>query len=135
MYELNPEGAVENEEVKSVVGHCSVWQHDRGKKENQHHCNLQERAQGNIHWYCCSSWFKSRGKRKGENGKVSGLKEKDWNIVATENGRGSWLVVIGALGSVTKEFDGWTEKPGITNNAGVIQKTALLGNVRILLEM
>ena len=41
-------------------------------------------------------------------------------------------VVIGALGSVTKEFDGWIEKLGITNNVGVIRKTALLGNVRLL---
>ena len=41
-------------------------------------------------------------------------------------------IVIGALGSVTKEFDGWIEKLGITNNAGVVQKTALLGTARIL---
>ena len=41
-------------------------------------------------------------------------------------------MVLGVLGSVTKEFDGWIEKPGIINNAGVIQKTALLGTVRIL---
>ena len=41
-------------------------------------------------------------------------------------------VVIGALGSVTKEFDGWIEKLGITNNVGVMQKTALLGTARIL---
>ena len=41
-------------------------------------------------------------------------------------------VVIGALGSVTKEFDGWIEKLGITNNVGVIRKTALLGNARLL---
>ena len=30
-------------------------------------------------------------------------------------------VVIGALGSVTKEFDVWTEKLWITNNVGIIQ--------------
>ena len=41
-------------------------------------------------------------------------------------------VVIGALGIVTKEFDGWIEKLGITNNVGVMQKTALLGTARIL---
>ena len=41
-------------------------------------------------------------------------------------------VVIGALGRVTKEFDGWIEKLGITNNVGVMQKTALLGTARIL---
>ena len=41
-------------------------------------------------------------------------------------------VVIGALGRVTKEFDGWIEKLGITNNVGVMQKTTLLGTRRIL---
>ena len=41
-------------------------------------------------------------------------------------------VVIGALGSVTKEFDGWIEKLRITNNVGVTQKTALFGTARIL---
>ena len=41
-------------------------------------------------------------------------------------------VVIRALGSVTTEFEGWTEKLGITNNVGVMQKTALLGTARIL---
>ena len=41
-------------------------------------------------------------------------------------------VVIAALGSVTKEFDGWIEKLQIANNVGVMQKTALLGTARIL---
>ena len=41
-------------------------------------------------------------------------------------------VVIGALGSVTKEFDRWIEKLGITFNVEVVQKTALLGTARIL---
>ena len=41
-------------------------------------------------------------------------------------------VVIGALESVTKEFDEWIENLGITNNVGVMQKTALLGTARIL---
>ena len=41
-------------------------------------------------------------------------------------------VVIGALGSVTKEFDGWIAKLRMTNHVGVMQKTALLGAARIL---
>ena len=41
-------------------------------------------------------------------------------------------VVIRALGSVTKKFDRWIEKLGITNNVGVMQKTALLGTAKIL---
>ena len=41
-------------------------------------------------------------------------------------------VVTEGLGSVTKEFDGWIEKLQIKNNVGVMQKTALLGNARML---
>ena len=41
-------------------------------------------------------------------------------------------VVIGALESVTKEFDKWIEKLGIIYNVEVMQKTALSGTERIL---
>ena len=41
-------------------------------------------------------------------------------------------VVIETLESVTKEFDEWIEKLGITNNLGVMQKTALFGTAKIL---
>ena len=41
-------------------------------------------------------------------------------------------VVIGALGSVSAEFDRWMGKLGIKCNVGVMQKTALLGAARIL---
>ena len=41
-------------------------------------------------------------------------------------------VVIGAFGWVRKESDGWVEKIRITNNVGVMQKTALLGTARLL---
>ena len=47
-------------------------------------------------------------------------------------------MVIGALGSVTKESDRRIEKLGIPGDVGVIQKTALLGTsriMRIVLEM
>ena len=44
-------------------------------------------------------------------------------------------VVIGALGNVTKEFDGCIEKLGATNNVGVMQKTALLGTAKTLRKM
>ena len=42
------------------------------------------------------------------------------------------LVVIGALGSVRKDFERWIRKLGIAYNIGMMQKTALLGTVRIL---
>jgi len=41
-------------------------------------------------------------------------------------------IVIGALGSVTKEFEKWCEKLGIPCNATGMQKTALLGTSRII---
>ena len=41
-------------------------------------------------------------------------------------------VMIRALGSVKKQFNLWIEKPGITNNVGVMQRTVLLGTARIL---
>ena len=44
-------------------------------------------------------------------------------------------VVIGALGSVTKDFERWIRKLEIAYNIGVMQKTALLGTARILRKM
>ena len=42
------------------------------------------------------------------------------------------LVVIGALGNVSVEFDRWIGKLGITCNVGVMQKSASLGTITIL---
>ena len=41
-------------------------------------------------------------------------------------------VVIGALGSVTKDLECWIEKMDLVPEVGVLQKTALLGTARIL---
>ena len=41
-------------------------------------------------------------------------------------------VVIRTLGSVTKQFNGWIVKLGITYNVRVMQKTALLRTAQIL---
>jgi len=41
-------------------------------------------------------------------------------------------VKIGALRSVTKDFDKWMEKLGIPGDVEAVQKTALLGTARIL---
>ena len=41
-------------------------------------------------------------------------------------------VVVGALGSVAKEFNRWMEKLGVPVDVGAVQKTALLGTARIL---
>ena len=41
-------------------------------------------------------------------------------------------VMIGAFGSVTKDFVKWMEKLGIPGDLGVVQKIALLGMAWIL---
>ena len=72
-----------------VVGfQCLVWQRDRSKK-TRHNFNWQEGVKGDNHRYCCTSWCKSRGNRKGETGKVPGVKKSDWKIAQTKNGRSS----------------------------------------------
>ena len=42
------------------------------------------------------------------------------------------LALIGALGTVSAEFDWWVGKLDITWNVGVMLKSALLGTARIL---
>ena len=75
---------------------------------------------------------RAEGKRKGERRKVPGLKKREigrlWGLRMVE----VVPLVIGARGSVKKEFDGLIEKLRITNNVGVTQKIALLGTARIL---
>ena len=44
-------------------------------------------------------------------------------------------VVIGTLGSFTKDFEKWIKKLGIAYNIGVMQKTALLRIARILRQV
>ena len=42
------------------------------------------------------------------------------------------LVVVGALGAVSKRLDTWLDNLGITINTAFLQKKALLGTARIL---
>ena len=41
-------------------------------------------------------------------------------------------VVVGALGCISKSFNGWMETLGIKLNVGMVQKSVLLGTTRIL---
>ena len=41
-------------------------------------------------------------------------------------------VVIGALGSVTKKLEKWSEKLQVDTNNGVVEKTTSLGTARVL---
>ena len=42
------------------------------------------------------------------------------------------LLVVGALGAVSKMLDTWLDELGITIRMGLLQKTTLLGTARIL---
>ena len=42
------------------------------------------------------------------------------------------LVFVGALECISKDFSGWMDTLGIKLNAGMVQKSVLLGTVRIL---
>ena len=58
---------------------------------------------------------------KREIGKLWGIRQKE--VV---------LVVVGALGAVSRRLDAWLDKLRITIRTGLLQKTALLGTARIL---
>ena len=45
------------------------------------------------------------------------------------------LVVVGALGVVSKRLDAWLEKLVVTMRTGLLQKIALLGTARILRKL
>ena len=59
---------------------------------------------------------------KGEDWKVSESQKRDWEIP----------VVLGALGSVTKDFEKYVDKIEIKIDLHNVQKTTLLGTERIL---
>ena len=71
-YEHTPEGAVENEEVK-VLWDISVQCDNMIEARRPDTILIDKKEQ--------------KGKRKGESGKVPALKERDWKIVGTKNGR------------------------------------------------
>ena len=42
------------------------------------------------------------------------------------------LVVVGALGCISKGLSGWMDSLGIKLNVGMVQKSVMLGTARIL---
>ncbi len=130
-YEHNPEGAVENESVKllwDINIQCdNVIEARRpdivivDKKEKS--CvivDIAVPADGRVHEKEREKVEKYQDLRR-EIGRLWQLRKVQ--VVP---------VVVGALGSVTKEFDRWIEKLGIPGDVGAAQKTALLGTARIL---
>ena len=90
---------------------CSVWQHDRAEK-TRHNFNWQERAKEITIDVVVPADVRVGEKEREEVEKHQDLKTEIarlWKLKMVE----FVPVVIGALTSFTKEFDGWIEKPGI----------------------
>ena len=130
-YEHVPEGVVENEEVK-VLWDINV-QCDNVIEASRPDIIVIDKKErkGLIIDIAVPADVRVEEKEREKVEKYQDLKREIgrlWNLKKVE----VVPVVIGALGSVTKEFDRWIEKLGITFNVGVVQKTALLGTERIL---
>ncbi|XP_068691565.1 uncharacterized protein [Montipora foliosa] len=71
---------------------------------------------------------------KKENEKVEKYQDLKREIARMWNMRAMQMVpiVVGSLGSVTKNFDKWLGKLNIKNSISLLQKTTLLGTARIL---
>ena len=128
-YDHIPEGAVENEEVKVLQG-ISIQCDNMIEARRPDIILIDKERKGIIIDVAVSADVRVGEKEREEVEKYQNLKREIgrlWGLKMVD-----MPVVIGALGSVTKEFDWWIEKLWIKNNVGVMQKTALLGTVRIL---
>ena len=130
-YEHVPEGAVENEEVK-VLWDINVQCDNVIEAKRPDIILIDKNEQkGTIIDIAVPTDVRVGEKEREKMEKYQDLKKKTgrlWKLKMV----GVVPVVIGALGSVTKESDGWIEKLGITIIVGEMQKAALLGTARIL---
>ena len=133
-YEHQPEGVVENEKCKilwDMTIQCDHVIEARGpdivvvEKENNKAIIVD----------IASPWDHRVYEKEGEKiEKYQDLKREIgrlWGIRHLE----VVPVVIGALGVVSKRLDAWLEKLGVTIRTGLLQKTALLGTVRMLRKL
>ena len=130
-YEHIPEEAVENEEVK-VLWDISV-QCDNVIEARRADIILIEKKEwkGIIIDIAVAADVRVGEKEREKLEKYQDLKREIgrlWRLKMVD----VVPVVIGALGRITKEFDGWIEKLRIRKDVGVMQKTALFGTARIL---
>ena len=128
-YEHATEGAVENEEIK-VLWDINI-QCDNLIEARRHDLIVIDKKEqkGIIIDIAVPADVRIEEKEKVE--KYQDLKREIrrlWKLRNVEIAP----IVIGALGSVSTEFDRCIGKLGITCNVGVMQKTALLGTARIL---
>ena len=115
---------------------CSVWQHDRGEK-TRHNFNWQERAKEITIDVVVPADVRVGEKEREKVEKYQDLKTEIarlWKLKMVE----FVPVVIGALRSFTKDFDGWIEKPGIKTmleGCQVLHCSGLRGYGKKVLEM
>ena len=124
-YEHAPEEAVENEEIK-VLWDINIQCDNLIEARRPDLIVIDKREKkGIIIDSAVSADVRVEGKKK----KISKKNiTRLWKLRNVE----IVPVVIGAIGSVSVEFDRWMGKLGITCSVGVMENTALLGTARIL---
>ena len=130
-YEHVPEGAVENEEVKLLWDNNVQCDYVIEARRPDIIIVDKKEHKGLIIDIAVPADVNVGEKEKEKVEKYQDLKREIarlWKLKRVE----VVPIVIGALGCITKEFDRWIEKLGITCNVGVMQKAALLGTARIL---
>ena len=131
-YEHDPEGAVENEEIK-VLWDINIQCDNLIEARRPDLIVIDKKEQkGIIIYIAVPADVRVEEKEKVE--KYQDLKREIRSLWKLRNVEIN-PVVIGALRSVSAEFDRWIGKPGITCNVGVMQKSALLGTARILTKV
>ena len=130
-YEHAPEGAVENEEINvlwDINIQCDNLIEARRPDLRVIDKKEQKGIMGDI---AVPADVREEEKEKEKLEKYQDLKREIRRLWKLRNIE-IVPVVIGALGSVSAEFDRWMGKLGITCNVGVMQNTPLLGTARIL---
>ena len=131
-YEHDPEGAVENEEIK-VLCDINIQCDNLIETRRPDLIVIDKKEQkGIIIDIAVPADVRVEEKEKVE--KYQDLKREIRSLWKLRNVE-IVPVVIGALISVSAESDRWIGKPGITCNVGVMQKSALLGTARILTKV
>ena len=130
-YEHASEGAVENEEIK-VLWDINIQRDNLIEAKRPELIVIDKKEQkGIIIDIAVPADVRVEEKEKEKVEKYQDLKREIRRLWKFRNVEIA-PVVIGALGSVSTEFDRWMGKLTITCNVGVMQKTALLGTAKIL---
>ena len=130
-FEHAPEGAVENEEIK-VLRDINIQCDNLIEARRPDLIVIVKKEQMSIITdIAVPADIRVEEKEKEKVEKYQDLKREIRRLCKLRNVE-IVPVVIGARGSVSAEFNRWMKKLGITCNAGVMQKAALLGTARIL---